>query len=251
MGRVRRVALILLLCPALLGSCSARIEHGLDEASANGIILALERAGIPASKEAEPGSDTFSVSVPGRAVGQALEVLRAEGLPRRPEVGLEAFDEPGWVPTATEERARYEHALAGELARSIESLDGVLDARVHVSVPARDALLPSDSPPPRPRASVLIQVDGKGSPLGTGDVRALVTGAIQGLAAEDVSVVVARRSTTRTPRTRPPPRVVSAVWLGVATLLIAGLAVALLISVAYGRALRRRIRAHRTKGERE
>ena len=52
------------------------------------------------------------------------------------------FAQASLVPTATEERVRAAQALSGELSRSLERLEGVLDARVHLSLPdAREAPL--------------------------------------------------------------------------------------------------------------
>src|SRR5262249_31617733 len=113
----------------------------------------------------------------------------SEELPHRQQPGLaEVFAEGGIVPTATEERARYTAALSGELARSIESIDGVLAARVHVALPdSRD--VPLDGPPPRPRASVMIKFRGAHAPYDDAQIRALVAGAVDGMDTGDVAVV--------------------------------------------------------------
>src|SRR5690606_28919827 len=107
----------------------------------------------------EPGASSggYRVLVASDEVAAALSVLRAEELPRAPEPGLhDVFGRASLVPTATEERARLTAALGGELARSVESIDGVLDARVHVALPDASEL-PLDVAPPRPRASVLVR----------------------------------------------------------------------------------------------
>ena len=232
----------------LLASCSAELEHGLDEASANRMVLSLHRAGIRADKRPDAGGGSrFAVSVAGREVGRALDVLRAEGLPRAPQAGMdEVFGEASLIPTGTEERARYERAVAGELARTLERLQGVLDARVHLAVPMRDPWAPPDRDPPRPRASVMLRVDGQ-TPR-EGDVRALVAGAVDGLAPADVTVVAVKRSHARTAGPASPDRRVSAAWLAFASMLIAALAVALLLAIHQARALRRRLGVARGEG---
>jgi len=229
----------------LMVSCSTEIEHGLDEAAANRMVLALHRAGIRADKQPDPAeASRFSVSVPGKQLGRALEALRSEGLPGAPQDGMgEVFAEASLIPTPTEERARYERAVAGELARSIEGLHGVLDARVHLAIPTRDPLAPDEAVPSRPRASVLIHVNGQTPP--ERDVRALVAGAVEGLLPSDVTVVVARHAVARS-TVRPDRRVGPGLVL--ASVLIAALAVALLHSIQHARSLRRRIAAGRGPG---
>ena len=141
-GPVGQVGLFRTLSIALVVAatcgCQAELAGGLSENDANAMIVALDRAGISASKHAEAGSEppAYVVSVGPDDVADALAVVRAEGLPRAIEPGVvEVFGEGSLVPTPTEERARFMAATSGEIARSIEAIDGVLDARVHVAVP--------------------------------------------------------------------------------------------------------------------
>lgn len=237
MTAVRAIPLLLLAC------CSAEIERGLNARSASQVATALERAGIGATLQPEPEGSAFAVRVPAKDVARALDLLRAQHLPQRPEVGLaQVYAEPALVPTTTEERARYELAVAGELARTIEELPGVVDARVHVAAPTRDPLAQPDEAAPRPRASVLIHTQESGMGARQEDIKKLVAGAVDGLHADNVSVVVARRSPTSTPST--PHRGVPAAWMVLASALIAALAVALLYAISYVRALRHKLRAN-------
>jgi type III secretion protein J len=178
-----------------IGGCRAAIESGLPEGEANRALVALDRHGIHAVKEAEAAAGdepTYTVLVAGEDVAAALEVLHAEDVPSRPEPGLhEVFGEGSLVPTATEERARLTAALGGELARTIEAIDGVLDARVHVALPDDGGRLLDDAPS-RPRASVLVRWRGEHQPYDDAAIRQLVAGAIQGMEAADVAIVGVR-----------------------------------------------------------
>src|SRR4029079_8098004 len=72
---------------------------------------------------------------------RALELLRAAGLPRGQRTGFaEVYGQPSLVPTATEERARYVEALSGEIERTLETVDGVVSARVHLVLEESDPL---------------------------------------------------------------------------------------------------------------
>lgn len=189
MGKVSiRSAFVLAL--ALVG-CQAELAAGLSENDANAMIVALDRAGIGASKESEAGSDPplYVVRVGPDDVADALAVVRAEGLPRAIEPGVaEVFGEGSLVPTPTEERARFVAATSGEIARSIESIEGVLDARVHIALPDTSSLS-FDAPRPPPRASVLIRYRGDLAPYDESAIRRLVAGAVDGLDEASIAVV--------------------------------------------------------------
>jgi type III secretion protein J len=180
-------------------ACESTIATGLDETQANAVVVALDERGIGAGKDAiGTGEDaTYDVRVASDDVARALSVLNATDLPRAREPGIaEVFGEGSLVPTATEERARYVAAMGGELARSIEAIDGVLDARVHVALPERrDFAL--DEERPRPRASVLIKHRPGRAPYDAREIAALVAGAVPEMLPEDVAIVAVEAPAAR------------------------------------------------------
>jgi type III secretion protein J len=184
-----------LVLTALLGGCGDEpVLHDLAERQANEVLVALDEEGVAASKSRQEGTEAgWTVTVPRGAAGQAHRVLAARQLPRARPQGLgEVFAQGGMVPTPVEERARWLHALSGELARSIEALDGVVEARVHLGLPADDPLRPGLRP--APRAAVLVKCRPAAcAPLRALEpgLRSLVAGATEGLAAEAVAVVIA------------------------------------------------------------
>lgn len=182
----RSLALLLFLV-----GCESELAAGLPDEQAGALVVALDEAGIAAGRELDGASDPplYRVTVSPDDVADALAVMRAEGLPRAEPSGLaETFGEGSLVPTPTEERARLIAALSGELARSIEEIDGVLVARVHLALP-EPATLALDAPPPQPRASVLIRYRGEVAPYDEGAVRRLVAGAIDHLDEANVAIV--------------------------------------------------------------
>lgn len=191
-------------CPVLpalflfsLTACEARVATGLDEDQANEVVAALDGAGIGADKAPSAGAGgqtaTFDVSVGRAELADALTLLAARGLPRREEPGVaETYGEPSLVPTPTEERARYLAALGGEIARSLERVEGVVDARVHVALPDTSSL-PLDAAPPAPRASVLLSTTSRAR-ITDVDVSRLVAGSIEGIEPGAIAVVRVRVS---------------------------------------------------------
>jgi type III secretion protein J len=153
-------------------------------------VLALTENDIGAVKENDPSRENlYRVSVASDDVSIALVTLRNAGLPleRTPGV-LDSIGESGLVPSRASERARWLVGTAGELERSLQALNGVLSARVHLAVPDADPLSLEERR--APSASVLLRHKGASPPLSAAEVQRLVSGAVSGLAAEHVAVVM-------------------------------------------------------------
>ena len=223
MAFARALATLLLLS----GCTGEELLHGLDEGQANDVLVALEGEGIAGGKLREDGNDAgWIVTVASRDTATARRVLSERELPRpRPQGFADLYGEGGMVPTPVEEHARYLQALAGELSRSVGTLDGVVEARVHLGLPQDDPLRPGDRRPPS--AAVLVRC----RPAACGSVRALepgirllVAGSADGLSPAAVSVLVAEASTApvkgQAVRGRGGLRIAGAAALGIMALLL-------------------------------
>lgn len=169
---------------ALLRSPEWRpLYPGLGEADAAAVTDALAAANF----EWRVNSDTGQVEVPAGDVARARILLAGQGLPKAASVGAGLADMPLGASRSVE-AARLKAALEAELAASVEAIDGVKAARVHVamaepSVFIRDRAAPS--------ASVFATL-APGRSLAEAQVRAivwLVATSVPGLAADRVSVV--------------------------------------------------------------
>lgn len=180
-------------CALALG-CATPVAAALDEADANRVVVALDQAGIAAEKEADPQAEgKFKVMVPRDDAARALATMRDEELPRAKTKGvLEAADRGQLVPSQAAEHAQLVAGLGGELERTLLAVDGVLAARVHLNLPARDAL--RDAPHPKATASVLVEHRGTTPPLAPESIQKLVAGGAPGLAPNDVAVVFTSRA---------------------------------------------------------
>lgn len=177
-----------------LTACSTNILSGVDERGANDASRALERAGIAAEKVHEDGAagggGRFTLRVARGDGARALDLLRALGLPRERRQGLsETYAQPSLIPTPSEERARYVAALAGELERTLEEVDGVVNARVHLVLEESDALAVDAKPRTPARAAVLLTTRAGRPPIASEDVQRLVAGSVAGLEPTAVAVV--------------------------------------------------------------
>ncbi|MCK5797366.1 MAG: hypothetical protein KAI47_09295, partial [Deltaproteobacteria bacterium] len=109
--------------------------------------------------------------------------------PKRPGLGEVFGNKQSLVPSSAEHQALLRYALAGEITRTLQSIDGVRKARVHVVIPRRDPLAAPDKKRPRPRAAILLEVAGKLS-ISSDEVRRLVAGSVEDLDKSAVEVVI-------------------------------------------------------------
>jgi type III secretion protein J len=178
---------------AVLAACAVPVAGGLDDSEANRIFVALDRASVDAVKEQDPtGDGRWRVTVARDDLPRALSVMREEDLPRRDPLGvIDAVGKGSLVPSEAAEHAQLVAAISGELERSLEGIDGVLKARVHLNVPEASPL--RDAPPTRGSAGVLIEHRGATPPVSAESIQRLVAGGVAGLAPADVVVVMVAR----------------------------------------------------------
>lgn len=132
---------ILLACLLLAGCGGTALYSSVDERQANEMMGALIGSGIQAQKKPAASKVGWDVFVADSDMPQAMDVLRARGLPRENFQNLgDIFKKEGFASSATDERGRYLHALQQEITQTLSMLPGVAQARVHLALPERDPL---------------------------------------------------------------------------------------------------------------
>jgi len=187
-----------------VAGCSARVQHGLDERQANEIQTVLMERGFRARKVVEDGRPpTWAVEVEPPDAADAVRVLAELGLPRARPAGIRELLKPGLVPDPVEQHALLLEAQSGELARTLEAVDGVLSARVHLVRPAPTRAGVPGAPTKaavylraRPAAAVHLRAMQE-------ELRALVAGSVEGLEPGAVTLVVSEVVSTVPPRAVP------------------------------------------------
>ncbi len=140
---------------------------GLADKDSGQVIEALQKANI--AYKIDPNSG--AVLVPAGQLQDARIKLAAQGLPKSADGGFEILQEqPGFGTSQFLETARYQHALEGELARSIAALSNVQNARVHLALPKPSAFARDRQ---KASASVLVSLY-SGHNLDEGQVAAIV-----------------------------------------------------------------------------
>jgi type III secretion protein J len=225
--RARSASLPAVLALALLlAGCGEQEVYGkLTETSANEMIAVLSQSGIAASKVAGE-KDNWSITVEPGDFSRAVETLRAHGLPHENYDSLgTVFKKEGFTSTPLEERARLIYGLSQELSKTISEIDGVVQARVHLTMPEADPLSREAKPS---AASVFVKYrTGFDLRSQTGAIKALVTNGIDGLTYDRVSVVMVPAQALPTVSTTA-----NTVELGTLARILAGLGAAALLVFA-------------------
>ena len=75
------------------------------------------------------------MKVPAEEVHNTRLSLATQGLPSSGIVGFESIQGNSIWATDFERKVQYTRALSGELTRTVKSISGVRDARVHIVIP--------------------------------------------------------------------------------------------------------------------
>jgi len=161
------------------------LYRGLADADAGQIMEALQKSNIPFKVDTRSGA----LLVQADQVHEARLKLASQGLPRGTVNGLEALEQKNSFGVSQfMETARYQHALEGELARSIMTIGSVQAARVHLAFPKETVFARQQQPP---TASVLVRLHA-GRMLDPGQVAAivhLIASSVPKLSPDKVSVI--------------------------------------------------------------
>ncbi len=176
---------------AVMEPSYSTLYRDLTPSEASRMVGALEGAGFNVTVD----SSGSILSVPQEDLARARMELAGQGLVSDGSAGWELFDEAsGLGMNSFMQKINRLRALEGELARSIQTLNGVEAARVHLVLPEREAFSrdrpqPSGSVIVRPRPGHQLTVRQAQS------IRALVSSAVPEMSAGNVTVLTASGET--------------------------------------------------------
>lgn len=201
LGRTRLIALgatgiglvlaLLFGLNAVMAPTFVPLYSDLSLAGASRVVAALEQDGFTV----ELGGGGAVVSVPQEDVARARMALAEQGLPDEGAPGWEIFDNAsGMGMNSFMQKLSRMRALEGELARSVQTIEGIDAARVHLVLPEREAF---SRDRPEPSAAVIVrgprtQTIGRRQALA---IRALVASAVPDLSPSRVTVLTASGET--------------------------------------------------------
>ncbi len=158
------------------------IYTGLNAQDVSRITAALAEAGV----SFDVNEQRSAVLVPFGQTARARSLLAQKGLPTSSRAGYELFDQMGSIGlTSFMQEVTRVRALEGEIARTIQSLDGVAAARVHLVLADPGSFRRERRDP---SASVLLRTEGRWQNSSAQAVRHIVAAAVPGMKIEQVSV---------------------------------------------------------------
>ena len=134
------------------------------------------------------GNGGTTIYVPRENVSQLRLEMAKEGLPEGGQKGYGIFDDEKIGISPFVQNVNLKRALQDELAKSIQMIDGVVHARIHIVSPKQTLFASTDS---QTSASVVLRLKAgyKLSPLNISAITHLVAGSVEGLKSENITVV--------------------------------------------------------------
>ena len=145
-----------------------------DKLASNGISYKLANGGA-------------TIEVPASDVDKARLEIASAGLPNGGNSGYTLLDKEGVTTSQFQQQVDYQRAVEGELAKTIQSIQGVQAASVHLAIP-QDTVFNDGTT--SPTAAVLLTV-APGTQLTSSQVQSvvyLVSSSVTGMKATDVTV---------------------------------------------------------------
>lgn len=157
---------------------------GLPDSDKAAVTSALTQASIASHID----EGTGALTVAGDDYSRARMLLAGQGLPKAAPGGYAILDQLPMGVSRAVEGERLRQARETELARSIEEIDAVADARVHLAVPEQSVFVRDNA---APTASVVLKLQG-GRSLSDAQVQSiinLVASSVPGMKPDAVTVV--------------------------------------------------------------
>ncbi len=187
LAMIAAAALIAVVAAATLWSRAPDyrvLYSNVADSDGGAIIAALQQMNVP-YRFADGGS---AIMVPEANVHEARLKLAAQGLPKGGLAGFELMENQKFGTSQFAEQVNYQRALEGELARTIQAMQEVQSARVHLALSKPSVFVREQA---KPSASVLLKLY-PGRMLDRSQVQAighLVSSSVPNLPLANVTVV--------------------------------------------------------------
>lgn len=185
LGAVGAAAIALIVVAGMFLNKPTRetLYIGLSGEDISQISQVLAEANIDFST----GTDGTSVTVPAGMTGRARMLLAERGLPSSSTSGYELFDQVGSLGlTSFMQEVTRVRALEGEIARTIQSINGISAARVHIVLADRGNFRRGEQ---KPSASVMVRTNNATANRAADSIRHLVASSVPGLTVDEVTVL--------------------------------------------------------------
>lgn len=157
----------------------------LDSKTASQVTTKLDEYKI--NYQLQEGQTGTTVLVPSEQKSSTRLKLAGDNLPQS-ESGFELFQTTNFGETESDKKVKYQMALQGELARTIQGLEKVKAAKVNLAIPESTLFSEKDE---KAKASVVVNIK-NGQKLTGKEVQAivnLIANSVNGLSKENVAIV--------------------------------------------------------------
>ncbi|GAA8677949.1 flagellar basal-body MS-ring/collar protein FliF [Helicobacter pylori] len=129
-----------------------------------------------------------TILIPKDKVYEERITLASQGIPKTSKVGFEIFDTKDFGATDFDQNIKLIRAIEGELSRTIESLNPILKANVHIAIP-KDSVFVAKEVPPSASVMLKLKPDMKLLPTQILGIKNLIAAAVPKLTTENVKIV--------------------------------------------------------------
>lgn len=133
-----------------------------------------------------PKEDT--ILIPRDRVYEERIALASQGIPKSSKVGFEIFDVKDFGATDFDQQVKFIRAIEGELSRTMESLNPIERAKVHIAIP-KDTVFVSREVPPTASVILKIKPNMRLLPAQVIGIKNLVAASVTKLTTENVKLV--------------------------------------------------------------
>jgi type III secretion system YscJ/HrcJ family lipoprotein len=176
-----------------LAACQQQdLLKGLNQQQANEVIAVMQRHNI-ATEKTDRGKPGFSVRVDAADFAAAVDILRVYNLPSRARMEIaEMFPADALVSSPRAEKARLYSAIEQRLEQSLQVMEGIVAARVHLSYDI-EAGEGTAARPMHMSALAVYEQDLVPAVL-IGQVKRFLKNSFPGIEYDNISVVLSKRS---------------------------------------------------------
>lgn len=193
-GRISVVAAAV----ATLGLIAALVFYGsqpeyavlfadLKPADAQSIVEKLKAANVPYSLS----NNNTTVSVPAEKVSEMRLQMASSGVLSGGHVGFDLFDKTNFGATDFAQQVNYRRAIEGELARTLEGMDEIESARVHITA-QKESIFTEKAEGAKASAVLRVKQNKELSNERTEAIVSLIASSVEGLDPSQVSVMDSR-----------------------------------------------------------
>lgn len=164
--------------------CRQSVIHDLSETDATTLLVRLQSANLAADKERQ-ADGKWTLTVPTRDAARAIKVI--DGSRMLKVLDSPRLDKSSFTSSREDQRFQFERALSREIEKTLLSLRGVLEAKVHLNLPSSEMLFRRERTD-RASGSALLVL---GTEFSTSkeEIASLISGA-SGVSSDKISVLL-------------------------------------------------------------